>query len=66
MDKEKKKWIDEASYEELLGHWRRAPSGDSFFQGELGDYYVLVMAKKRALVGTAEHVRISKDIGWGK
>ena len=59
-----KQWIDTASYEELFRKWRFAPSGDPFFQGEIGNYYAEVMAKMRDEVGQDEHVRISKAIGW--
>ena len=31
--------IDEMSYEGLLSHWRFAPSGDPWFQGETGKYW---------------------------
>lgn len=61
---EMKKWIDEASYEDLLRKWRTEPSGRSlFFQGEMGDYYAKVMAQKRHEVGHDEAVRASKAIG---
>ncbi len=60
---EMKKWIDEASYEDLLRRWRTEPSGTPFFQGEMGDYYAKVMARKRHEVGHAEAVRASKAIG---
>lgn len=59
-----KEWIDNASYEALLSHWRFAPVGDLFFAGEVGDYYSNVMSNKRKEVGDEEHVRISKRIGW--
>lgn len=65
MEKSHKDWIDSASYEELLRRWRNAPAGDTIFQGETGDYYSEVMAKKRSKVGGVEHVRASKSIGWG-
>ena len=64
--KERKKWIDNASYEDLLRKWRFAPAGSPFFQGEVGQYFVLIMGKKRKEVGDAEHTRASKAIGWGK
>ena len=64
MDEQMKKWIDEASYEQLLERWRFARCGDPFFQGEAGDYYAKVMAEKRQKVGEAEHVRASKSVGW--
>ena len=48
-----KKWIDSATYEELLRKWRFAPSGDPLFQGQTGDYFNSVMRKRRAEVGDA-------------
>ena len=58
------KWIDNATYEQLLSRWRFAPVGDPFFTGEIGGYYTKVMAEKRARVGVAGHVEASKKIGW--
>ena len=66
IDKEMKAWIDEASYEDLLRRWRFAPSGDPIFQGEIGDYYTKVMAKKREEIGSEGHTQASKNIGWEK
>lgn len=61
--KQMKKWIDEASYEELLRKWRFAPAGDPFFkQGTgMGDYYIQVMEEKKKGVNATA---ISKRIGW--
>ena len=56
-----KKWIDEASYEQLLSKWRFAPIGDPMFQGDTGDYYAKVMREKREHV---DHVQVSKNVGW--
>ena len=64
MTDEQKKWIDSADYESLLRHWRNAPSGDPIFQGEAGEYYKTVLARKRDDVGNATHVAASKSIGW--
>ena len=62
MTPEEKKWIDEATYEELLRKWRYAPVGDPLFQhGGAFDYYSKVMKEKR-LADPAEHVRASKAI----
>ena len=63
VNEEMKKWIDNASYLDLLGKWRRAPAGDPFFQGETGQYYTQVMARKKEEVGHEAHVRASKTIG---
>ncbi len=59
---EMKKWIDDASYEDLLRRWRFDPPGSPWFQGKLGDYYQQMMNKKRE---TADHVAASKRVGWG-
>lgn len=61
MNEQIKRWIDNATYEQLLAKWRFAPIGDSMFQGETGDYYAKVMAEKRK---TADHVQASKTVGW--
>ena len=62
---EMKEWIDNADYEALLKKWRFAPTGDLFFQGDIGDYYSKVMAKKRDEISHEEAVKISKALGWG-
>jgi len=65
MTAEQKRWIDNATYDRLLGRWRNAPIGDSMFQGDTGDYYRKVMNEKRAAMTAEEHVAASKRIGWG-
>lgn len=64
MTEDQKKWIDNASFEDLLRKWRFAPAGDPFFQGECGDYYSKVMAEKKAEAGHDASVQASKNIGW--
>jgi hypothetical protein len=66
MEENLKNWIDTASYEQLLSHWRFAPVGDPLFQGETGDYYSKVMARKREEVGHNKAVEASKNIEWEK
>lgn len=61
---EHKKWIDEATYDQLLGRWRNAPLGDPMFQGPSGTYYANTMQRRRAEVGPAAHTAASKRIGW--
>lgn len=61
---QRKKWIDNATYEQLLSRWRFAPAGSPWFQGEIGEYYQKVMEEKRKEVGDAGHVQASKKIGW--
>ena len=62
---EMKKWIDEATYEQLLSKHRFAPVGDPFFMLEMDCYFEEVMERKREEVGDEEHSRISRAIGWG-
>lgn len=61
---EMKKWIDAASYSQLLSRWRFAPVGSPWFQGEIGDYFAKVMREKRKHISDAEHSGISKTLGW--
>jgi len=64
IDPKIKKWIDEATYEQLLKKWRNEPCPSPFFDRETGVYYREVMTKKRTEVGHDEHVRASKAIGF--
>ena len=64
IPKKMKVWIDTASYEELLTKWRFAPSGSPWFQGEVGEYFGKMMSIRKAEVGEAEAVRVSKAVGW--
>ena len=59
-----KRFIDNLSYEELLDHWRNAPLGDPWFQGETGEYWRKRMEKMRE--DGVDHVAISKKIVWRK
>lgn len=61
---ENKARIDVMSYAELLQHWRFAPIGDPWFQGETGDYWADRMAQLRQQ--GADHVAASKRVGWNK
>ena len=65
LDPKMKDWIDNASYEALLGKWRFAAAGSPWFVGDTGTYYAKRMNDLRALPGgDDEHVRSSKHIGW--
>lgn len=61
-----KKWIDAASYEELLRKWRFASAGSHWFQGEIGNYYQQTMMKKKEEIGDEAATRASKSVGWDK
>lgn len=65
-DEEMMAWIDDATYEQLLGRWRFAPAGDPFFKrGPVFDHYEEVMRQKRD-ADPGGHVAASKHIGWGE
>jgi hypothetical protein len=60
---ENKKHIDGLTYNALLGHWRFAPVGDPWFQGETGKYWSERMKELRDRPET-DHVGTSKALGW--
>ncbi len=60
---ENKKYIDSLSYESLLSHWRGAPSGDKWFEGETGTYWGKRMGELKDEDPDGA-VRASKNIGW--
>ena len=59
-----KEHIDNMKYEDMLSVWRFAESGHPMLQGEVGEYFKTVLAKKRIEVGDEAHVAASKSIGW--
>jgi len=63
LTQENKAHIDGMTYMDLLRHWRFAPSGDPWFEGETGEYWTKRMQEIRDSPGS-EHVRASKIIGW--
>ena len=64
---ENKKHIDLMNYTQLLSHWRFAPAGDPWFQGETGDYWGERMRELRSQPGGNDtHVSASKAIGWDR
>lgn len=62
LTEKNKAHIDSLSYEELLSHWRYAPIGDQWFNGDTGGYWAKRMAELRS--AGAAHVGASKRIGW--
>ena len=64
LTEENKAIIDSKSYSELLSHWRFAPIGDKWLQGETGKYWRKRMAELRERKGV-DHVATSKALGWG-
>jgi hypothetical protein len=64
LTKENKQHIDNLSYEELLRHWRFAPAGDLWFQGETGSYWQERMKELRDMPGGNDrHIQASKSLG---
>lgn len=59
-----RKWIKNATYEQLLRKNRFGPLGDEMFIGKLGEYFGEIMAKKKAELTPKEQVQASKNIGW--
>lgn len=66
LTEQNKKYIDSLSYRQLLSHWRFAPVGDVWFQGETGDYWSERMKQKEKELTSEVRVGISKSIGWGR
>ena len=60
---ENKAYIDSLGLEDLLREWRNAPVGNTWFQGETGDYWGKVMGEKRD-ADPGGWVGASKRIGW--
>lgn len=61
-NEEMQKWIDNASYTELLYRWRFEPLGSAWFNGPTGDHFVETMVKRKP--SDAEHTAASKQVGW--
>lgn len=57
-------WVEKATYEQLLSHWRFAPIGDPMFQNvKVSNRYKERMEELR-LANQSEAVFVSKSIGW--
>ncbi len=63
LTEENKRSIDNRSFEELLRHNRYAPSGDPWFEGETGKYWLKRMGELRDK-DPGGAVATSKRIGW--
>ena len=63
MTDDQKQWIDDADYQTLLTRWRFGKVGMEIFQGDTGQYYKEVLARKRD-ADPEGAVRASKNIGW--
>lgn len=64
MDINKKQWIDNATYSELLTRWRFEPIGSEWFDGELGEYFKQRFFYLRDSMVGEDLIRVSKAVGW--
>jgi len=64
MNDGQKREIDEMPYASMLRIYRHAPTGSRRFIGEVGEYFIKVMNRKRNEVGDCVHSAISKKVGW--
>ena len=62
LTKDSKDYIDSLSYEGLLREWRFSPSGNKWFQGEIGDYWKDRMHEMKEK--ESNPISISKKVGW--
>ncbi len=60
---EMKKWIDKATYQELLMKQRFEPAGSPWFTKEIGEYFIEAMKRRRDGTPHSEQVAASKAIG---
>ena len=60
----RKNWIDNATYQELLQVWRFEPIGSDWFQDELGEYFKIKFFKKGEETPNEEMAQASKNVGW--
>lgn len=58
------RWIDHASYEDLLTKHRFEEVDSPWFTGDVGKHCRKVMAEKRLEIGEDGHTAASKAIGW--
>jgi hypothetical protein len=63
INPEHKKWIDNASLEDLLKQWRFGEIGHPIFEGETGKYFSDKMFDMRDSY-PEEWVKVSKKIGF--
>ena len=61
-----KRWIEDATYQDMLHHIRSAPPGDAMFvrDTEVANYFDVAFKRKREEVGLEGHVAASKAIDW--
>lgn len=64
MTEFEKKWIDCASYKQLLAKIRFEPVGSSWLTGDTGQHFMARFKELKAQTSSDEQVRASKELGW--
>lgn len=64
MTEHEKKWIDSASYQDLLAKIRFEPINSPWLTGDTGLYFMARYKELKAQTSQAEQVRASKKLGW--
>lgn len=65
MTEIERRWIDNATYEQLLAKVRFEPIGSPWMVGDTGKYFMDTLNNVRENTPDEERVRASKAIGWG-
>lgn len=63
MTEVEKRWIDQASYEDLLAKVRYEPVRSPWFMGDTGVYMLARFEALKRVTSRIEHTRISKKLG---
>ena len=66
MDNEEdcKRWLDTASYTELLTLWRHGDLKSPIFQGSIGLYFREIMRTKSKELSEDQLLAASESVGW--
>jgi hypothetical protein len=63
-EEEMMRWIDTASYVQLLEKWRNEEVGSPWFSGEVGTHFSEAFRRLRDATPDGQRVAASKQIGW--
>ena len=58
------KWLDEASYADLLARWRYGRKGEVWFCGTNATRYKRIIEQRKLELLPFEAERIEKEVGW--
>ena len=59
-----KKWLETATYKDLLRKIRFEPMGSIWFKGEIGDLFMKRYTVVKKETPVEDQVKASKEIGW--